>query len=197
VRGALLTLLSQPTTIKPSITASEWIAKFESLTNWDSNSFGAFVRYPTQEASEDDQVLLFRSIGEDQLIELKKLDDVLWQSLSVWYCDRVYGGGFAWEYCDVIIRRLECIYELGNFDSKSAAVITAARLGASHNRWFVMRQLTAMCAVGIDDNLAERFAIEIIACEAHRDFRKCVDEINLNTEVYHSRIQKVLVTKSL
>lgn len=192
VRGALLTLLSQPTSIKPSATANEWIAKLESLSGWDPESFGAFVRYITRIANEDDQVLLFRAVGDDQLAELFNVDVDLWHSLSIWYCDHIHGRGFEWEYCDVIIRRLDTIYALGSFDCKAAAVLAAARLGSSHNRWFVMRRLIVMCGLNIDNKLAERLSIEIIASETQQDFLKCVEQVNSSLAAYHPKIQKVL-----
>ena len=65
------------------------------------------------------------------------LDADLWSSVAETYCDWT-NRGFSWEYCDVVGSKLEYIFDLGGISEKTWAIIAAAKLAASHNRWFVM-----------------------------------------------------------
>ena len=93
------------------------------------------------------------------------------------------------EYCDVVIRRLEVIFAEGDLPLKSASMIAASRLGRRHNRWFVMRQLVAMCGSSLDQTVAERIAIDLSVEGAAGDFLDCATKISLApADAYHPTI---------
>lgn len=100
-------------------------------------------------------------------------------------------GSFGWDYCAVLVSRLELIFELGSVSTQGAVAIAAAMLVRRHNRWYVMRRLRSMCSPSLDDPIAKRIAIEIQANEARRSFEACSDGNELD-ESYHPLIADVL-----
>ena len=77
-------------------------------------------------------------------------------------------------------------------ECKASATIAGAKLGSSHNRWYVMEKLLAMCDSRLDDKVAERIAIEIVAEDAQEYFITCVNRLSKTTDEFHSKIRAVL-----
>jgi hypothetical protein len=125
---------------------------------------------------------------------MHKLESELWQVVALVYCDWAHGS-FDFNYCDVIISRLEVIFHLGNLDSKSAAAIAGAELGYSHNRWFVMGRVVRMCGSDLEDLVAQRIAIEIRVEEVHKQFIYCASESKHSVSDYHPQIVEVLTNQ--
>lgn len=192
LRGALLKILSEPQNLTPSPSATEWVAKLQNLSEWNSQTLEDFARFMKATQDESDLWVVCQAIDEDVLRTLKSIDEELWQVIAIAYCDWAHGS-FGFDYCDVIIRRLEVIFELGNLDSKSSAALASAVLGWSHRRWFVMKQVVRMLSPSLDDLIAQRIAIEIRVEEVQKQFISCAEVIDRKIEDYHPQIAEVLV----
>lgn len=192
LRGALLTLLATSTNVTLSQKASEWVDDLLTAQNWTHEQFQSFVRFISHPMEYEERYAIFAATSEDTFQALYKLDAELWKSTALAYCEWANGSSYNFEYCDVVVRRLQHIFFLGDFECKASAALAAAELGRSHNRWFVMRQLFEMCGPSLDDQVAHRIAIEIKVQEAEQNFQRCAYVIDQNTSSYHPRIAEAV-----
>jgi len=75
---------------------------------------------------------------------------------------------------------------------KAAAIVSAAQMAKSHNRWFAMGKVVSMAGTDLDEDVAERLAIDIRALGLKSVFRSCADRINKKTVVYHPIVRRAL-----
>jgi eukaryotic-like serine/threonine-protein kinase len=163
-----------------------------SVAKWDPETLEEFARFiRSDQGTVGNEV--FYLLDADTLRSLHAKDQSLWTSIALKVCEWAYGS-FDFDYCDVVVGRLETIYELGNIECRANAVLAAASLGASHNRWYVMRRLLGMCGPTIEERLATRIAIQIQIEEAERDFIRSVEQLDRSLSVYHPRIAAMLST---
>jgi hypothetical protein len=188
LRGVLLAQLSRNSDVASDPTADEWAIALDAVETWDLRKVEEFVRFLRK---ADDARLevwaVFRKLDEETFHVLHAKDAELWEAIAASYCERTRDS-FDFAYCDVIVRRLEVIFELGSLPAKAAAAVAAAFLGTSHNRWFVMGRLLQLCGPSLDDAIAERIAIEIEVEEAQEDFVASASSIRHSVEEYHPRI---------
>lgn len=192
LRGALLTLLATSASIAVSPKASEWVDAIADFANWEVDKFHSFVRFISLATDSDDKYAVFRVLDDEVLNFLYALDQDLWKTTVISYCDWVEWSSFGFEYCDVLVRRLELIFAMGDLECKAGASLAAAELARSHNRWFVMGRLMKMCGHELDDSAAQRIAIEIKAREAEQNFWRCADGISRPVTDFHPRIAAVI-----
>jgi len=101
---------------------------------------------------------------------------------------------FNFGYCDVLIQILLAIYEsTDDNEIKSQIILSSSRLGASHNRWYVMGYVLKM-ASNIDDELANRISIEIYAgdYDAKWNLQRCALQLKKELDEYHPLICEAL-----
>jgi serine/threonine protein kinase len=193
LRGALLSQLARNSDVASSPTAQEWMVALKEIENWDERKFEEFVRFIRR--SQDDRAELwdiYDNLDEDTLRSLYQKNAELWQAVATGYCEWAKGS-FNFAYCDVIVRRLELIFQVGDVQAKAAAAVSAAALGFSHNRWFVMGRVLAICGRDADDRVAERIGIEIEVEEAQESFTECAERIDHDVSHYHPRIAERLM----
>ena len=192
LRSVLMTLLANTASLAVSPEAGEWASSFESIESWDQDKALAFARYMATEANETDCHVVFRAFDEEVSTNMHILFPEIWKYISIKYCDWVNSRSFDFGYCDVLIRRIEHVFNLGDLECKGAAALAAAELGKYHNRWFVMGIVVKMCGQGLSDNEAQRIAIEIRAADAQENFQRCASAIGKGISDYHPRIAEVL-----
>ncbi|HRD65990.1 MAG TPA: serine/threonine-protein kinase [Candidatus Competibacter sp.] len=193
LRGALLTLLNiLPSSICPSESAAEWADKVKKIEDLNKDKLEELARYLYFLSDDGDRYAVLREITEDAIVRMSEIDEELFRTVAMVYCDWVEHTGFQWDFCDVVIRRLEKIFEIGDIELQALSALAAVELGCSHNRWFVMRRVMNMCGSGLADSLARRIVIEIRAKEAERSFVKCAKVINRHIDDYHPLIAEVL-----
>jgi eukaryotic-like serine/threonine-protein kinase len=132
LRGALFWALSQPRGAKTSVKAEEWISALASTSTWEESQLHEFVRFIERPADIHDQWAVFAAMDSDKLVELFNRDTDTFETIASPYCEWASSGGFQWEYCDVLVRRLETLFEHGSLDTKSVAALAAASLGRRH-----------------------------------------------------------------
>jgi serine/threonine protein kinase len=194
LRGALMTLLANSASIVVSPQAGEWASDLESIESWDQDKALAFARYISTEADQADRYVVFRALNEEMLSDLLSAFPDIWKFIALNYCDWVSSHSFDFGFCDVLIRRIEQIFDSGDLECKGAAALAAAELGNSHNRWFVMGLVVKMCGHSLSVDEAQRIAIEIRAADAKANFCRCADAIGQSLSDYHPLIAEALET---
>lgn len=192
LRSSLLTYLETANAKKPTPKAEEWLIEITSIDKWDIMELHEFCRYIMTTSQSDEIDPIFTAMSEDVIQAIYNLDKELWKTIVIKYCEWIEHNSFSFDYCDVISPRLEKIYEMGDFECKANAVLSAAELAETHNRWYVMRAVVRMCNGSIEDDLAQRIAIEITAMNKKYNFIACVDRLGLRLDSYHQYIKSVL-----
>ncbi|NUN64117.1 serine/threonine protein kinase [Pseudanabaena biceps] len=192
LRGTLLKILSESKNLTPSPNAKEWEEKLQNISDWNLEQLEDFARFIKMNQDDSDLWILCRAIDENVLRKMYATDKDLWFLVALKYCEWSHGS-FEFDYCDVIIRRLEVIFELGNLDVKSSAAISSAALGYFHHRWFVMKKVLFMLGEKLDDLVAQRIAIEIRVEEVYKHFISCAEFIERSINDYHPKISEVLI----
>lgn len=193
LRNALLPLLATGGSVTSStVPPSGWAAAIKSIVTWDAQKFRELLQFMAETTQKHEISPTLLELGDDEIRFLHQLEPGLWSRFADEYCEWVERVGFDFGVCDVVARRLEVLFELGSPQVQAKAVIAAAELGRSHNRWFVMGRVLKMCSPSIDEVLAHRIAIEVMAEDATYNFRRCAEAINRSIDDYHPRIAEVL-----
>ena len=102
-------------------------------------------------------------------------------------------GDFGYEYCDLLVAKLEALFMIGSLDLKAVAVTAAAHLGRTYNRYHVMDRVVEMCRPSLEETIARRVGIEILAEDAATDFIRCAEVIGKDPlTAYHHAIASVV-----
>lgn len=192
LRAALVAVLKRGATLERSEQTREWSKALEGIESWTDERAAALAGH-LAEARPGDEAAVIAEISEEQLAALAERFPDEWDRIALAYCDWSMGS-FVYEFCDVLIGRLEAVFRAprSSLDVRAAALMAAARLGRAHNRWFVMGRVMRMADDTLEEDLAERIAIEIQANDAADDFLKCAKHITRTIQGYHPRIVEVL-----
>ncbi len=192
IRSKLLTLLSKTSVVSIDEEDQEWQMKFKDYSNWDEDTLESFVFYLKR--NKEFQNVIFYEITEDVLVKFKSLDVHFFNDLALIYLDWIYFCSFDFNYCDVVVNNIYCIYsETKDIEVMAKCVISAAELGNSHNRWYVMNYVIKMGGSSIDNNLAFRIGMDIgLNLKNKENFVKCVEQIGKSVNSYHDLIRENL-----
>ena len=144
-------------------------------------------------ASSSEPILM--EITETIIGVLHGIDDLLWKQFILTYFEWIDGKNFNFDYCDVIVGHIYKAYQITeDLEIRSKAVLSGAKLGRSHNRWYVMEYIITMCSPKISDKLADRLNIEIYigGKETIRDLERCVEGLTTTITRYHQKIREAL-----
>lgn len=192
LREALSTVLSDASAaaIGLSGTATDWAQSLSDNSIDQQDQFENLIRYVLAEADTAEKNAIYKAAGDEALRHLFELDSGLWKQLIIDYCDWAADTGFDWAFCDTLVQRLLTVFELGETEIKAASILAAARMAVSHNRWYVMRKVNAVCGTELDDDVAARLAIDVRALGAKRDFRSCAERVHGGSvNAYHPTIR--------
>jgi hypothetical protein len=197
LRAACVNVLKRKPSLQRSDATREWSKALDNIQAW-SDEQGTALAAHLEETKPGDEAAVIAELSEDHLNALASRFPEEWERIALAYCEWATGG-FAFSFCDVIVGRLESVFRNAgsSLDARAAALVSAAELGSGHNRWFVMGRVVRMGDGTMDENLAERVAVEIQAANAEAFFRRCADHINRSVTAYHPRIAAVLSPKSL
>ncbi|MFK7114088.1 protein kinase [Flavobacterium oreochromis] len=191
LRNKLLYVLSKKPLLK-SIEDNQWFEDFKNIGVWDYDKFESFIFFLKKH--EDLHYSFFYEINSETIDSLHKLDNELFDELAIMYFDWIYTTSFQFDYCDVIIGYIVNIYnKTSDLEVKAKAVVTAAELGRSHNRWYVMGRVVNMASKEITDDLAFRIVVEIDSNPINKsNFFRCAEGISLSITNYHDLIVDLL-----
>jgi hypothetical protein len=196
LRAALVDVLERAHTFPKNETSREWREALDHIESWSDDLAAAFAAHLESVRPGEEQSVI-AEVSEEHLRAIAERFPEEWDRIATAYCDWARGG-FAFRFCDVVVGRLEAIFkhERSSLDARAAALVSAAALGAAHNRWFVMRRVMRLANASLEDNLAERVSIEIRAADAGHHFLQCAECINRSAGDYHPRIAASLVSAS-
>ncbi len=175
----------------PTAVENQWIAALRDIAAWDQPKREAFAAYLSNLAPRGEDEPVLAALEDVHLVALAQ-DPLVGDAVVRAYSEWVHGTGFTFSYCDVIIHRVLAIFVHGTPDATAAAALAAARLGARHNRWYVMKLLVEKCGHGLAVNVAQRVALEIEVEGAHADFIACAIQSRQTVDHYHPEIASVL-----
>lgn len=192
LRSKLLSILSKENKRTTDEEELEWQNNFKAVDSWNEDNFESFIFFIKRNESFSD--LIFHEINEENLANLHSINKYYYNDFAIIYCDWVYRKSFGFDYCDVVVTNVYSIYNTTNdIEVKSKCAISAAELGRSHNRWYVMRYVVRMCNTEIDENLAFRIGMDIgFDTRDKENFSICVERINLTINSYHELIKENL-----
>ncbi|NDV61656.1 serine/threonine protein kinase [Puniceicoccales bacterium CK1056] len=192
LRNNLLTLLSK-TGVTTNLTANadEWLRRLKEEASWNQESIDDFVYFINKDFDLNSENPFLKEIDEDALESAKNISDEIFSALAECICNWAHGT-FIFAYCDVLAMKLVKIFDLGELDTKSYAVLALAALGSSHNRWFVMERLLRITGHSLEDDIAERIAMEISIEERSHDFQACAERISRTINHYHPQIAETI-----
>jgi serine/threonine protein kinase len=193
IRTKLLTLLENKGSKAESASDAVWQKYFEQILKWDEEKLESFVFYLKQSATIGN--LIFRQFTEEVMSYVRHTNKDLFNEISLIYLEWVYNSSFNFDYSDVVADNIFFIFSnTKDVEVRSKCAISAAELGKTHNRWYVMRSVLKMSDKDIDENLAFRINMEIELDKRNKiNFQKCVEQINQTIESYHVEIQKALI----
>jgi serine/threonine protein kinase len=192
LRDALFSTLSDTPSVTLSFEVQQWGERLKNTSDWDTNTLAGFAKYLESQASDSQAHFLMSSLNDDHFQIFSGLDEQSWKRIAVSYCEWISTGGFNYDFCDVLIGRLEKIIELGDISIKAEAILAGAQLAESHNRWYVMGKILNICGPQMADDLAKRVAIDMRAFGAESNFVRCADGIGRTINDYHPVIAQVL-----
>ena len=193
LRKALLYTLSKQNVKSSDEKINEWIESIKKYEDWNYDTLESFVIYLGR-TPKNNTILLYE-ISDEILDKFLDIDTGLCNEFSVLYFDWINSTNFQFDYSDVIINHIYKLYtEIVDLEIKTKAIICAARLGRSHNRWYVMRQVIKMGNKQITENLAFRIAldIDIEGKDCKYDFKMCAKQLHYTISAYHEEIEEVL-----
>lgn len=192
LRTKLLYLLAKDSTNVISTTLQNQLDNLSELANFDVGKFEDLLFYIKDETS--DKTNLFYELNEEIINHLYNLEREFFIEFCLEYVEWVKRTAFQFDYCDVIIRFIYLIYQkTESVDLKAKSVISAAELGRSHNRWYVMENVVKMANKEIGEGLAFRLQIDIdIDSQIKSNFLRCVAGINRSKNSYHDLIADIL-----
>lgn len=144
-------------------------------------------------AEMDGQALLYALDGP-QLRRCFHLAPQAFARVAVVMCRWVREAAFDFAYCDVLGARLAVISELGGTRERAEAALGALILGVGHNRWSIMRLFFRLAGKPLDDDAAERLAIELMALgtRALHYVQRCENTVHASRASLHPRLQDAL-----
>jgi serine/threonine protein kinase len=190
LRALLLSTLADAANIDVSAVTKEWAEALTDVGGWSLEKMEEFANFARSEkpvlgAMNDS--MIFGKLNPEHLVVLHDKSKEVWSDIALGYCDWARGT-FSFSFCDVVVDLLSKIFELGGLEEKAMAVTSAAVLGSSHHRFFVMGRVLAMCDRNMDSTTAERVAIEISAGELEHAFQICAEVMHHAIDDYHPMI---------
>lgn len=184
--------------------SGEWLERLGDIENWKETEFDEFARFfaqlDIQERSEGHEEQWVYSLStpfvtrmpEEALIRIAKREDGVSSAILEKYCEWARSTKFLFHYSDIVCLRLAAIFDHGDPAAKAMAMVALIELGASHNRWFVMRMALLRCKSDrVAPEIGRRISIEIKTDEAEHQFKRCVEEIEWSVSELVPELQKI------
>ena len=195
LRSALVTAIAAPVLVIDAPQVQAWVDLLRDtpetvdLTIWEE-----IIRFIERTFESDDAIALLQVMDMVQLEILSKKSPSLFQRFVPFLSKWIKTGKFNFDYCDVLAGRLVYVYEVGDIREKAESAVAMLNMGYFHNRYFVMRHFVKMAGPEIDDDLADRLAIEMFTegKDALRKFAAIEGAIKVGRESLHTKIQNAL-----
>lgn len=174
--------------------SEEWLKKLNRIEEWTDSEYEEFVRFfsdlDTSERTNNNESWLnilstpfLTRIPIGVIKRIVEREDGYSAAIIEKYCIWVRGTSFSFYFSDIVCDRLTEIFDNGGVEEKALALTSLIMLAESHNRWYIMRELLIRCS---EDKLSKeeskRLSIEIKLENVERQFRRCLEEIEWQSE---------------
>ena len=144
--------------------------------------------------NEDDEKTcrnFFRALTREHIEQLHGEGSDLLGALGKQFADHCRTLSFDFDYCDVLAAKGQAFYDLGDTELKASIATAMLCMGTSHNRWFVERKFMQMVRPEIEEQLAERIAIEVevLGIDFTKEFDHLMFSINAGEDGLHPVLQ--------
>lgn len=171
--------------------SEEWLEKLVTFDAWEEDTYEDFARFfcdlntrervPGHETEwVDARTTPFLTHLPATILEwVAKRSDGTAQAIIEKYCEWAQSTRFLFSFSDSVCVRLATIADNGNPSMRTLALIALFRLGASHHRWFIMREALRRCQREVlDPDLAKRLEIEIKVDGVEHAVLACASGVN-------------------
>lgn len=167
-----------------------WLHKIETINDWTDTDYEQFARFFGQikvhERTEgfehsytrESSTPFMTRIPSSALARITRRQDGFLSAIVEKYCEWADSNDFVFSFSDFIGTRLAAIFDNGSPADKAMAFISMVKLGESHNRWYVMREMLGRCGPDVPKEVTKRLAIELRVADQVREFRRCVEEVS-------------------
>lgn len=139
---------------------------------------------------------IFRALTAEHLASLHVLAPEVLKAVGTSYALHAMHEAFDFDYCDVLAGKLETLFELGDVEMKSFALLALLRLGVGHNRWFVEWKFFRLaghdCDIHVIGRLITEAAIQGLNMEAM--ITHLETSINVSRQQLHADLQRALAS---
>lgn len=193
LRSALYSVVRTSASIHLTVAANEWIDKLKDPRSWNTNDLQEFTKFVSQTGTTDELSSVFPELTNEVLVAFHEIDKGWAETVGLEYCEWVMTTSFEFSFCDIVVSRLSALVEYESLNCRSRAILAIAKLGSSHNRYYVMRRLVRHCGENLDSGLANRLALEIQVENAQTDFLRSIRAIGIAIEELHPTIRETLL----
>ena len=195
MRNALVGALTVAPTVAASLDVQQWVMRLESAPDQiDETTWKGIAHFLDRETDSSDAHTLLLAVDLPQLEALQAGAPRVFPRIALRLARWARDGSFDFAYCDVVGARLVRIFDLGGVRERAEATMAAFNLGYSHNRWSVMRQFMRMASPTIEDDLADRIAVEMytLGWDATYKFARIESAISVSAGSLHPKIKEAL-----
>lgn len=193
VRQALIAAAAHATLPTRASTPDEitFIGYLAAIPNWSRELYEEFARYLESlvPRGESEPVLLALDERHFSQFVVTPWGRRIAESYSRW----ISGTAFTFSFCDVLVQRMAPLVSSGDLGGRALALVSLAKMGHSHNRYYVMGAVLVDCSPTMDTALAERLAVEILIEDARAAFYACAQIMGRPLQAFHPRIVDVLI----
>lgn len=134
---------------------------------------------------------LFRAIRIQHIESLATSSPDLLNALGMQFSEYVRENQHNFDYCDVLADKLDKFFSIGAVALKSHVLLSLLVMGTSHNRWFVERKFMRLAGEMLEDNVAQRFMLDIDADEVDldRQLSHLEASISVSRDMLHPRLR--------
>lgn len=184
--------------------SQEWLAKLDAIEQWHDSEFDAFARYFSSlnfseraVGHEEDWVFSLSTpfltrLPTKAFERIVSRADGVAEAIIEKYCEWVSSTRFLFHFSDTVSSRLETIFSHGTPAVKALAFIALVNLAHSHNRWYIMRCVVALCRRDkLSREMAQRLVIELRTAEKVNLFKSCVRTIDSDVDTLAPELAKL------
>lgn len=185
--------------------AEEWLARLDNIADWKDAEYEAFARFYaaldiTERSPGHENAWVYSlstpfltRLSNAALISISRRNDEVADAVIGKFCEWVNTTSFLFSYSDLICTRLISIYENGSLNHKAMSFASMLRLGASHNRFYIMREaLARLSPTSLPAEMSKRIKIEIQVEKLEWALKHCVEATEWNVEQIHPDISTLL-----
>lgn len=184
--------------------SGEWLERIKNIDDWNDETHDDFARFFARldirertDGHEREWVYSLSTpfltrLPADALIKIIQRGDGVASAIIEKYCDWARTTAFLFHYADTVCGRLTAIFDNGDTTCKARSMTALVKLGASHNRWYVMRCALSRClAEKLSAAESRRLEIEILTEELEGCFRRCANELEWDRSLLSPDLAKL------